>query len=120
MYDNYMRQIIFYKTKTNQCPVEDFLDNLSPKVAQKVVWVLSLVEEMPRIPKKWLKHLTGTDGIYEIRVQLGSDIYRIFCFFHEGKLVVLTHGFVKKSNKTPKGEIEKAAFYKADWLRRKS
>lgn len=120
MYDNLMRQIIFYKTPAGQCPVEEFLDTLSPKAAQKITWVLSLVEELPRIPKKWLKHLTGTDGLYEVRVQLGSDIYRIFCFFHQGQLVILTHGFVKKSNKTPKGEIEKAEAFKSDWLRRQA
>ena len=61
-----------------------------------------------RVPEKFLKHLTGTDGLYEIRVEYQSTIYRIFCCFDEGKLVVLFNGFQKKTQKTPKGELEKA------------
>lgn len=67
-----------------------------------------MIETQPLIPKDYLKHIEGTEGLYEIRVQQGSDIFRIFCFFDEGKLVVLANGFHKKSQKTPKSEIEKA------------
>lgn len=63
---------------------------------------------MQRVPETYLKHLEGTDGLFEIRVQAGSDIFRIFCFFDEGKLVILMNGFQKKTQKTPKQEIEKA------------
>jgi phage-related protein len=60
------------------------------------------------VPETYLKHLEGTAGLFEIRVQLGNDIFRIFCFFDEGKLIVLANGFQKKTQKTPKQEIEKA------------
>ena len=63
---------------------------------------------MDRVPEKFLKHLTGTDGLYEIRIEHKSNIYRLFCCFDEGKLVVLFNGFQKKTQKTPKGELEKA------------
>lgn len=67
-----------------------------------------LIEEVQQIPETYLKHLEGTDGLYEIRIQLGNDIFRIFWFFDEGKLVVLANGFQKKTQKTPKQEIAKA------------
>ena len=66
------------------------------------------MEEIQKIPENYLKHLEGTEGLYEIRIQVGSDIFRIFCFFDEGKLVVLANGFQKKTQKTPKQEIVKA------------
>lgn len=70
---------------------------------------------MQRVPETYLKHIENTDGIYEIRVQLGSDIYRIFCFFDKGQLVVLANGFQKKTQKTPKKEIELAIKIKAEY-----
>jgi len=63
----------------------------------------------------YLKHIEGTDGLYEIRIQHGSDIFRIFCFFDQGQLVVLVNGFQKKTEKTPKNEIEKALKIKAEY-----
>ena len=72
-----------------------------------------MVEDLPRVPESYLKHLDNTDGLYEIRVQLGSDIFRIFCFFDQGQLVVLANGFQKKTQKTPKKEIERALKIKA-------
>ncbi|WP_366933128.1 type II toxin-antitoxin system RelE/ParE family toxin [Flavobacterium sp.] len=66
------------------------------------------MEELPRVPETYLKHIENTDGLYEIRVKQGSDIYRIFCFFDDEKLIVLANGFQKKSQKTPNQEIEKA------------
>ena len=70
---------------------------------------------MPRVPETYLKYLEGTDGLYEIRIKLGSDIYRIFSFFDKGKLVVLANGFQKKTQKTPKQEIEKALKIKKEY-----
>lgn len=67
-----------------------------------------MIEEIRHVPETYLKHIEGTDGLYEIRIQLGNDIFRIFCFFDKGKLVVLANGFQKKSQKTPKKEITKA------------
>ena len=72
-----------------------------------------MVEDLQRVPESYLKHLENTDGLYEIRVQHGSDIFRIFCFFDQGQLVVLANGFQKKTQKTPKKEIEKATKIKA-------
>jgi phage-related protein len=73
------------------------------------------VETLQQVPTDYLKHIEGTDGLYEIRVQTGSDIFRIFCFFDESKLVVLANGFQKKTQKTPKREIEKALKIKEDY-----
>lgn len=67
-----------------------------------------LIEELQQVPEIYLKHLEGTNGLYEIRVQQGSDIFRIFCFFDEGQIVVLSNGFQKKTQKTPKQEISRA------------
>lgn len=67
------------------------------------------------MPEDYLKHIEGKEGLYEIRVQLGSDIFRIFCFFDEEKLVVLANGFKKKTRKTPKSEIEKALKIKEEY-----
>jgi phage-related protein len=69
-----------------------------------------------RVPEKYFKHLTGSDGIYEVRVEVGSDIFRVFCFFDKGKLVVLANGFQKKTQKTPKNEIELAEKLKAQYF----
>ena len=97
------RTIITYKDY-----FEEFLTKQRQKVREKIVWTFLLIEEVQQIPETYLKHLEGTDGLYEIRIQLGIDIFRIFCFFDEGKLVVLANGFQKKTQKTPKQEIAKA------------
>ena len=81
----------------------------------KIIWTLDLIEEIQRVPETYLKYIENTDGLYEIRVQFGSDIYRIFCFFDKDKLVILANGFQKKSNKTPKQEIEKALKIKVEY-----
>lgn len=70
---------------------------------------------MERVPETYLKHLENTDGLYEIRIQSGSDIFRIFCFYDKGQLVVLANGFQKKTQKTPKKEIELALKIKAEY-----
>lgn len=80
-----------------------------------MVWTFELIEDLQRVPDTYLKHIENTDGLYEIRVQLGSDIFRIFCFFDKGKLVVLANGFQKKTQKTPKKEIEMALKIKAEY-----
>ena len=74
-----------------------------------------MVEDLQRVPETYLKHIENTDGLYEIRVQLGSDIFRIFCFFNQGQLVVLANGFQKKTQKTPKKEIEMALKIKVEY-----
>ncbi len=86
----------------------NFFVKQKDKVKDKIIWTFELIEEIQKVPETYLKHVESTDGLYEIRVQQGSDIFRIFCFFDEGKLVVLANGFQKKTQKTPKKEIVKA------------
>ena len=78
-----------------------------------------MIEELQRVPETYLKHLENTEALYEIRIQLGSDIFRIFCFFDQGQLVVLANGFQKKTQKTPKKEIEKALKIKEEYFNEK-
>ena len=85
----------------------EFYNEQSPKAREKILWTLRLVAELPIIPVDYFKHIEGTD-LYEIRVIFGGNIYRIFSFFDSGKLVILLNGFQKKTQKTPKKEIEKA------------
>lgn len=93
----------------------DFYNKQNQKIKNKIIWTFKLIETIQQVPEDYLKHLEGTDGLYEIRVQLGSDIFRIFCFFDEGKLIVLANGFQKKTQKTPKSEIEKALNIKREY-----
>jgi phage-related protein len=113
------RKVIFYKTAEGKCPVEEFLDSLPAKPAQKVTWVLSLLEDLDFIPSQYFKKLSGSKEIWECRIKFGSNIYRIFCFFWKESIVILTHGIIKKSQKTPKREIKTAEDYKQDFLMRK-
>jgi phage-related protein len=113
------RTVLFYKTIDGKCPVQEFLDSLSGKVAQKVLWTLSLLEDLEIVPAIYFKKLTGTEGIWECRIKYGSNIYRIFCFFNSHSVVILTHGLVKKSQKTPQREIDKAESYRKDFLSRR-
>lgn len=83
---------------------------------KKFNWTLQLISTIERVPEKYFKHITGSNGIYEVRVEVGTDIYRVFCFFDKGKLVVLLNGFQKKSNKTPKNEITLAEKIKAEYF----
>ncbi len=85
------------------------------KVKDKIVWTFNLIEEIDQVPESYLKHIVGTDGLYEIRVQSATDIFRIFCFFDQGKLVILANGFQKKTQKTPKQEIDKALKIKREY-----
>ena len=112
------RTVIFYRTVDGKCPVQEFIDSLPGKVAQKIVWVLKLLEDLEIVPSSYFKKLLGTEEIWECRIQFGSNTYRIFCFFIDNS-VILTHGFVKKSQKTPAGEIERAEAYRRDFFKRR-
>ena len=109
------REIIFHDTH-----FADFYLEQPSKVQVKIEYVLRIVRQVEIVSKKFLDHLTGTDGIYEIRVELESNIYRIFCCFDEGSLVVLFNGFHKKTQKTPKAEIEKAERLKQEYFELKN
>jgi phage-related protein len=104
------RTIIFYKSYFDY-----FFREQKQKVKDKIIWTFDLIEELQRVPETYLKHIDNTDGLFEIRVQKGSDIFRIFCFFDQEKLVVLANGFQKKTQKTPKKEIEKALKIKEEY-----
>ncbi len=111
MKENFIRDIFYYENY-----YLDFFDKLRPEVKKKFNWTLQLIATLERIPEKYFKHLTGTSGLYEIRVEVGSDIYRVFCFFDKGKLVVLVNGFQKKTQKTPIAEIELAEKLKKQYF----
>ena len=114
-----MKQIVFYRTASGSCPVSKFLDSLTGKQAQKVVWVLRLIEEVDTVPAQYFKKLVGSDDIWEVRVESGRDTFRRLGFLHGTRLVILNHAFRKKSQKTPLADIQLAEQRKADWLRRK-
>lgn len=94
----------------------DFYKTLKPEVKNKFNWTLQLISTVERIPEKYFKHLTGTDGLFEIRVEVGSDVYRVFSFFDKGLLIILANGFQKKTQKTPKNEIELAEKLKKQYF----
>lgn len=112
------RTVVFYKTEKGRCPVVEFLDSLPPKVAQKLAWVLKLVQDLDFVPGQYFKKLTATDEIWECRVVFGGNTYRILAFFHGKNRMVLTHGFIKKTPKTPLQEKEEAQRLRSDYLRR--
>lgn len=105
-----IREVIAYKHY-----FEDFLKDQPIKVQNKVFKIVEAIETLERIPSQYLKYLENTDGLYEARIKLGSNIWRVFCFFDKGKLVILLNGFQKKTQKTPKNEIEKALKLKANY-----
>ena len=115
-----MREIQFYRNASGDCPVEEFLDGLGPKQAQKVAWVLKLVQELPLVPKQYLKKLEGPDGLWEVRAEFGGDAFRLLGFWDAGSLIILTNGFAKKTQKTPEREMTLAARRKRDYLNRKA
>ena len=105
------REIKFYKKY-----FIDFYVNQDSKVQVKIEYVLKLIRTIDRIPVKFLKHIESTDGLYETRVKYSSDIFRIFCCFDEGRIVILFNAFRKKSQKTPKNEIQFALKLKDEYF----
>jgi phage-related protein len=97
-----LRQIIFFGEY-----FLSFYNKQTQKVKDKINWTFGLIKDLEKVPEKYLKHIEGTD-LYEVRVSFGNNIFRIFCFFDKGKLVVILNGFQKKSQKTPKQEIKLA------------
>lgn len=105
------RQLVYFRNY-----FWDFFEKQPEKVKDKIDYVLYLVTVADRIPKKFFDQMSGYDGLFEIRIEFESNIYRIFCCFDQGNLVVLFNGFQKKSQKTPKKEIEKALRIKAEYF----
>ena len=111
---NTQRQIIFYKNYFT-----DFYLMQSDKVQEKIEFVFKVICTVQRVPKKFLQHMSGTEGLYEIRVEIESNIYRIFCCFDKGNIVILFYGFQKKTQKTPKEEMDLALKLKDDYFNSK-
>mgnify|MGYP000915236371 CR=1 FL=1 len=97
----------------------DFYKKLDDKTKSKFKYVLEIIKQVEHVPEKFLKPLTGYQGLFEIRVEYQSNIYRIFCCFDEGKLVVLFNAFQKKSQKTPTEELERAMKLKDEYFNHK-
>ena len=114
-----MRTVNFYRLPNDNSPVEEFLDSLTGKQAQKVLWVLQLIEELDVIPRQYFKKLVDSEGIWEVSIQFGNDIFRLLSFFDGGTLLILTNGFAKKTQKTPTQEIALAVRRKEDYLSRR-
>jgi phage-related protein len=114
-----VREIHFYRTEAGRCPVEEFLDSLSGRQAQKVTWVLRLIEELDTVPAQYFKKLTDTNDLWEVRVQSGNEIFRLLGFLDKDSSVVLNHAFQKKAQKTPPMEIKIAEERMQDYLRRR-
>lgn len=108
------RIVTFYKSY-----FDDFFTLQRQKVKDKILWTLRLIEEIQQVPETYLKSLEAADGLFEIRIKQGTDIFRVFCIFDEGNLVVLFNCFQKKTQKTPKKEIEKALRIKEEYYAEK-
>lgn len=115
MAEDFVRNIFYYRRY-----YLDFFATLKPEVQKKFNWTLKLLATVNRVPEKYFKHLTGSSGIYEIRVEVGSDIYRVFSFFDKGQLIILANGFQKKTQKTPKNELQLAEKIKQQYLDEKA
>lgn len=115
-----VRRIEYYRTAEGRCPVEEFLDGLAPQEQRKIFYVLKLIEELQRVPAEYFKKLQDTEEIWECRIRSGGNAYRIFSFFVRGDVLVLTHGYRKKSQKTDVRQIRRAEQCRRDYLSRHS
>jgi len=113
MSDKPIREIIFYGDY-----FWDFYKKQTQKVRKKINWTIGLLKYLEVIPEKYLKHIEETD-LYEIRISFGNNIFRIFCFFDKGRIIVVLNGFQKKTEKTPKTEIERALKLEKDYYENK-
>jgi len=111
----YIRTIVAFEDH-----FKEFKRTLDKAVLKKIYEVFILIMTIPEIPTKFLKPITSVNGLYEIRVEYGSNIYRIFCCFDEGRIIVLFNGFQKKSQKTPNYEIDKATALMKKYFRLKN
>ncbi len=109
----------FYRTASGKCPVQDYLDTLTDVQAKKVSWVLRLIREIDHVPANYFKKLVNTDDIWEVKVDVGKDTFRLLGFFCGHDLIILTNSFQKKSQKTPVMEIQLAKKRKKEYLGRR-
>jgi phage-related protein len=111
---SFIREIFYYKHY-----FLEFFNELNEDVRRKFNWTFELIATIERVPKKYFQHMEGTIGLYEIRVEVGNNIFRAFAFFDEGQLIVVANGFQKKTQKTPKKEIELAEKIKKEYFNEK-
>ena len=114
-----MKEIKFFVTASGRCPVQEHLNELPDKTVKKIAWVLRVVRELDRVPGNYFKKLVNTDDIWEVRVDVGRNTFRLLGFFDKLELVVLTNSFQKKTQQTPPSEIRLAEQRKADYLKRR-
>ena len=114
-----MRTVNFYRLPKGESPIEEFLDSLTGKQAQKVLWVLQVIEDIEIVLRQYFKKLVDSENIWEVRIQFGNDIFRLLGFFDGGTLLILTNGFAKKTQKSPTQEIALAVRRKNDYLQRR-
>lgn len=113
-----MKQIVFYRTGSGKRPVQEHLDELTDKQVRKIAWVLKLIREINPVPTNYFKKLVNTDDLWEVRVDVGRDTFRLLGFMKGRELIILTNSFQKKSQKTPSQEIKLAERRKKDYLNR--
>ncbi len=111
-----MKTISFYRTASGKCPVEKYLDSLTDAQATKIAWILKLIREIDQIPSKYFKKLVNTEDIWEVRVDVGRNTFRLLGFFHGKKLIILTNSFQKKTQRTPLKEIRLAEKRKREFF----
>jgi len=115
-----MKTIEFYRSASGSCPVEDYLDSLTDAEVMKATWVLKLIQEINHVPSKYFKKLVNTNDIWEVRIDAGKNSFRLLGFFFGKEWVILTNAFQKKSQKTPKKEIELAEKRKKEYISRRT
>ncbi|MGI9087915.1 MAG: type II toxin-antitoxin system RelE/ParE family toxin [Chthoniobacterales bacterium] len=101
-----MREIIFYETDSGEKPVEEFLTDLEPAARAKVVRTLDLLRTLPIVPAKFWQKMSGSQNLWELRAEFAGNIYRVLATTAKGNRVILLHGFQKKSQKTPRQDME--------------
>ena len=112
-------EVIFYRKENGEEPAKDFLINLEPKMRAKIARAISRLEKNgTELREPFSKHLE--DGIFELRATFSSNISRVLYFFFTGRTAILTNGFIKKTQKTPRQEIEKAKRYRDDYINRRN
>lgn len=113
--DDFKRKISIYKDY-----FWEFYNSQTSSVQARIDRTIGLVSVLKIVPKKYFDHITGTDGLWEIRIQVGNNIFRVFCCFDQGNLVILFNGFQKKTQKTPKAEIKRAERLKKEYFDEKT
>ena len=111
----FVRNVFYYKHY-----YLEFFEAQTAEVQKKFNWTLQLIATMERVPTKYFRHMEGTDGLYEIRVEVGGNIFRVFSFFDEGHVIIVANAFQKKTQKTPKGEIAQAEKIKKEYFHEQS